>query len=142
MLNSDALAKGFEIGDGGLHAGDILVDEGARLDLAWRGIWNEILTEGWELIQKLEASLGVKLLNRTTRRVSVTPDGAAYYSRAVAILTEGTNGNGDRFQTRFDDLASAVHDHTPDACLAIVIDAFGSAVGGRLHAVAGNGLAG
>src|ERR1700722_5014407 len=40
------------------------------------------------LIQRLEASLGVKLLNRTTRRVSVTPDGAAYYSRAVAILAE------------------------------------------------------
>src|SRR5690348_3129854 len=40
------------------------------------------------LLQKLEASLGVKLLNRTTRRVSVTPDGAAYYSRAVSILSE------------------------------------------------------
>jgi LysR family transcriptional regulator, regulator for bpeEF and oprC len=40
------------------------------------------------LIQKLEASLGVKLLNRTTRRVNVTPDGAAYYARAVAILAE------------------------------------------------------
>jgi LysR family transcriptional regulator for bpeEF and oprC len=40
------------------------------------------------LIQRLEASLGVKLLNRTTRRVSVTPDGAAYYSRAVSILAE------------------------------------------------------
>jgi LysR family transcriptional regulator, regulator for bpeEF and oprC len=40
------------------------------------------------LIQRLEASLGVKLLNRTTRRVSVTADGAAYYTRAVAILAE------------------------------------------------------
>src|SRR5579872_5842402 len=40
------------------------------------------------LIQKLEASLGVKLLNRTTRRVSVTPDGAAYYTRASGILAE------------------------------------------------------
>jgi LysR family transcriptional regulator for bpeEF and oprC len=40
------------------------------------------------LIQKLEASLGVKLLNRTTRRVNVTPDGAAYYSRARGILEE------------------------------------------------------
>jgi LysR family transcriptional regulator for bpeEF and oprC len=40
------------------------------------------------LIQKLEASLGVKLLNRTTRRLSVTADGAAYYTRAVAILEE------------------------------------------------------
>jgi len=40
------------------------------------------------LIQKLEATLGVKLLNRTTRRVSVTPDGAAYYERCVAILAQ------------------------------------------------------
>lgn len=40
------------------------------------------------LIQKLEASLGVKLLNRTTRRVSVTADGAAYYERAAAILAQ------------------------------------------------------
>jgi LysR family transcriptional regulator, regulator for bpeEF and oprC len=38
------------------------------------------------LIQKLEATLGVRLLNRTTRRVSVTPDGAAYYERCVTIL--------------------------------------------------------
>ena len=40
------------------------------------------------LIQKLEVALGVKLLNRTTRRVSVTPDGAAYYERCVAILAQ------------------------------------------------------
>jgi LysR family transcriptional regulator, regulator for bpeEF and oprC len=40
------------------------------------------------LIQKLEAVLGVRLLNRTTRRVSVTPDGAAYYDRCVSILAE------------------------------------------------------
>ena len=37
-----------------------------------------------KLIQTLEARLRVKLLNRTTRRVTVTPDGAAYYERAVA----------------------------------------------------------
>jgi LysR family transcriptional regulator for bpeEF and oprC len=36
----------------------------------------------------LEARLRVKLLNRTTRRVSVTTDGAAYYERAVQLLQE------------------------------------------------------
>ncbi|HEX4243783.1 MAG TPA: LysR family transcriptional regulator, partial [Steroidobacteraceae bacterium] len=40
------------------------------------------------LIQQLERSLGVKLLNRTTRRVSVTTEGAAYYPRCVSILEE------------------------------------------------------
>jgi LysR family transcriptional regulator, regulator for bpeEF and oprC len=40
------------------------------------------------LIQKLEANLGVKLLNRTTRRVSVTTDGAAYYERCISILAQ------------------------------------------------------
>jgi LysR family transcriptional regulator for bpeEF and oprC len=42
------------------------------------------------LLQKLEASLGVKLLHRTTRRMSLTPDGAAYYTRAAEILAELT----------------------------------------------------
>lgn len=37
------------------------------------------------LIQQLEAQLGVKLLNRTTRRMSVTADGAAYYPRCVSL---------------------------------------------------------
>ena len=40
------------------------------------------------LMQQLEADLGVKLLNRTTRRVSVTADGAAYYPRCVAVLEQ------------------------------------------------------
>jgi LysR family transcriptional regulator for bpeEF and oprC len=40
------------------------------------------------LMQQLEAALGVRLLNRTTRTVTVTPDGAAYYPRCVAILAE------------------------------------------------------
>lgn len=40
------------------------------------------------LIQTLEAHLQTQLLNRTTRRVTVTADGAAYYDRAVRILGE------------------------------------------------------
>ncbi|MBB3769620.1 DNA-binding transcriptional LysR family regulator [Angulomicrobium tetraedrale] len=41
-----------------------------------------------KLIQQLEAHLRTKLLNRTTRRVGVTPDGAAYYERALALLSD------------------------------------------------------
>lgn len=40
------------------------------------------------LIQNLEAHLKTKLLNRTTRRVIVTTDGALYYERAAKILAE------------------------------------------------------
>ena len=39
-------------------------------------------------IRDLERLLGVKLLNRTTRRVAVTTDGAAYYERCIAILDQ------------------------------------------------------
>jgi DNA-binding transcriptional LysR family regulator len=41
-----------------------------------------------KLIQSLESHLGVKLLQRTTRRVSVTPDGAAYYEKTGRLLKE------------------------------------------------------
>ena len=39
-------------------------------------------------IQHLESLLHVRLLNRTTRRLSLTPDGAAYYERCVRILAD------------------------------------------------------
>ena len=39
-------------------------------------------------VHALEERLRVKLLNRTTRRVTVTPDGAAYYDRTVRLLTD------------------------------------------------------
>ncbi|MDY7577396.1 LysR family transcriptional regulator [Herbaspirillum sp. RTI4] len=38
------------------------------------------------MLQNLESLLHVRLLNRTTRRLSLTPDGAAYYERCVRIL--------------------------------------------------------
>jgi DNA-binding transcriptional LysR family regulator len=41
-----------------------------------------------QLIQQLEARLRVKLLNRTTRKVNVTADGAVYYERAVRVLAD------------------------------------------------------
>jgi DNA-binding transcriptional LysR family regulator len=41
-----------------------------------------------QLVQQLEAHLRIKLLNRTTRKVNVTTDGAAYYERVVRLLAE------------------------------------------------------
>ncbi len=41
-----------------------------------------------QLVQQLEARLRLKLLNRTTRKVGVTADGAAYYERIVRLLAE------------------------------------------------------
>lgn len=40
------------------------------------------------LIKQLEAHLGVQLLQRTTRQVSPTADGAAYYQRCVRLLAD------------------------------------------------------
>jgi DNA-binding transcriptional LysR family regulator len=39
-----------------------------------------------KLVQELETHLGVRLLQRTTRRVSVTPDGQQYYDKTALIL--------------------------------------------------------
>ena len=40
------------------------------------------------LVRDLETHLGVRLLNRTTRRLSLTPDGIAYLERANLLLRE------------------------------------------------------
>jgi DNA-binding transcriptional LysR family regulator len=41
-----------------------------------------------QLVQSLETHLRVKLLHRTTRKVNVTADGAAYYERVVRLLAD------------------------------------------------------
>jgi LysR family transcriptional regulator, regulator for bpeEF and oprC len=40
------------------------------------------------IIQNLESALKVRLLNRTTRRISLTADGAAYYGHCARILAD------------------------------------------------------
>jgi len=40
------------------------------------------------VVQELEAHLGVRLLNRTTRRVGLTDDGALYHQHALAMLQQ------------------------------------------------------
>lgn len=41
-----------------------------------------------QLVQQLEARLRVRLLNRTTRQVNVTDDGAAYYEHVSRLLAD------------------------------------------------------
>lgn len=46
------------------------------------------------LVQRLEARLGVRLLERTTRTVRLTPDGEAYRQRCVALLADLEEADG------------------------------------------------
>jgi LysR family transcriptional regulator for bpeEF and oprC len=46
------------------------------------------------IIQRLETYLKVRLLHRTTRRLSLTSDGAAYYERCVRILADIDDAEG------------------------------------------------
>jgi LysR family transcriptional regulator, regulator for bpeEF and oprC len=52
------------------------------------------------LVQSLETHLRTQLLNRTTRRVTVTPDGAAYYERATRLLSDIDEIEGAMTQAR------------------------------------------
>lgn len=52
------------------------------------------------LIQALETTLAVKLLHRTTRQVSVTADGAAYYERCLQILSDVREAEESLSRTR------------------------------------------
>lgn len=45
-------------------------------------------------VQQLEAYLKVRLLQRTTRQLKLTPDGAAYFERCVRILTDVDEAEG------------------------------------------------
>jgi len=47
-----------------------------------------------EALRQLEARLGVKLLQRTTRQVSPTLDGEAYYRRTLSILADIEEAEG------------------------------------------------
>lgn len=48
-----------------------------------------------QLVQQLEARLGARLLHRTTRQVTVTTEGAAYYARIVRVLSDLEEADSD-----------------------------------------------
>ncbi|HST94907.1 MAG TPA: LysR family transcriptional regulator [Microvirga sp.] len=41
-----------------------------------------------KLIARLEARLGARLVNRSTRKLQLTPEGSAFYDRAVSVLAD------------------------------------------------------
>ncbi len=51
-------------------------------------------TTATQLVQQLEARLQIRLLNRTTRRVALTAEGAIYYARAVRLLADLEDAEG------------------------------------------------
>ena len=53
-----------------------------------------------KLVQQLETELKVKLLQRTTRRVTVTPEGAEYYQRTARVLNDLDEIEADLTQER------------------------------------------
>ncbi|MBN3849848.1 LysR family transcriptional regulator [Paraburkholderia sp. Ac-20342] len=46
------------------------------------------------LMQRMEERLGARLLERTTRTVRLTPDGAAYYERCVRLIADMEEAEG------------------------------------------------
>ena len=53
-----------------------------------------------DLVQGLEKHLGVRLLQRTTRRVSATSEGAAFYERCAQILSDLDEAESSVMQAR------------------------------------------
>lgn len=53
-----------------------------------------------KLIQDLEQMLGTRLVQRTTRRATVTPEGAAYYERALRLLGDLEDMDGEARRAR------------------------------------------
>ena len=47
-----------------------------------------------DAVKALEARLGVRLLQRTTRQVSPTLDGEAYYQRCVSLIADMEEAGG------------------------------------------------
>ncbi|WED75128.1 LysR substrate-binding domain-containing protein [Aeromonas allosaccharophila] len=61
------------------------------------GMDNSVVSRG---IKRLEEKLSTVLLNRTTRRVSLTEEGSWFYQRAVKILTEMSEAEGHLLMRR------------------------------------------
>jgi DNA-binding transcriptional LysR family regulator len=50
-------------------------------------------------VMRLEAKLGVQLLNRTTRRIGLTHEGARFFARCKRILSDLEEAEGELFHS-------------------------------------------
>ncbi len=79
-----------------------------------------------KLIQSLETHISTKLLNRTTRRVTVTPDGAAYYERALRLITELEELDGSMALSRINPKGRLRVDVGTSLAILVIIPALAS----------------
>ena len=83
-----------------------VVDQGGFTDAARKmGISKSAVSKH---IYSLETRLGARLLNRTTRRVSPTEIGLAYYDRARRVLNDA--GEADALDNRYIEMISEGYD--------------------------------
>ncbi|WP_248295382.1 LysR family transcriptional regulator, partial [Paraburkholderia sp. UYCP14C] len=68
------------------------------------------------IVQNLEALLGTALLVRTTRRLSITPEGAAYYERCAQILADIDEMEAS-IRNSTDNLTGRLRIEMPSACI-------------------------
>jgi len=76
-------------------------------------------------VQALETALGVRLLNRTTRRISLTEAGRDYYDRCVQILhdlKEADEAAGAQQETPRGQLRCYCHDSIARLVAPVVTD--------------------
>jgi LysR family transcriptional regulator, regulator for bpeEF and oprC len=75
------------------------------------------------LIRSLEDHLQTRLLNRTTRKVSVTAEGSSYYERVTRLLAEVDELEGAMSQTRANPRGRIRVDVSPPIARLIVVPA-------------------
>jgi DNA-binding transcriptional LysR family regulator len=94
-----------------------VVDQGGFTDAAKKmGISKSAVSKH---VSALEARLGARLLNRTTRRVSPTEIGLAYYDRARRVLNDA--GEADALVTSMQSAPSGLQDY-PDITVNMVLN--------------------